>query len=114
MCQSFTDLTLHRQEEIAAEVAGWIRKDGDNRWWANRLRHFCDYLAETYASMDSADLVAHRADLSDTSAQARYEVADVEDWATITALIDIELADRERLGAAFDALGASMVAASIA
>lgn len=105
MCMSFTDTTQDRQEDIIATVAGYVRRS-PAVGWGTMLPHYTREMAAVYGGQDTADLVAHRAHLTQTHR------AD-PDWAIITGLIDTELAAREALAVEADTLAGQTQPATV-
>ena len=63
MCQSFTDLTLDRQEQIYVAALGYARAYPRDRYWEWRADGFYAHLTLTYEAMPADTLHKHLTEL---------------------------------------------------
>lgn len=90
MCMSFFDLPVKRQEEIWVETIGYAERNP--YFWERRRDAYARHLAERYAEMDTADLVAHKADLEE-------DHKDDPRWAPVIDAVTEEIKTRAERGA---------------
>lgn len=93
MCISFFDLPIKRQEEIWLETIGYAERSTNARvFWGFRRDRYAEHLAEKYGEMDTADLVAHNADLEEAH-------KDDPRWTPVIDAVAKELKTRAERGA---------------